>query len=292
VVAVFVMGFCLMAALLSMSTFMPLFLQVSTGVSATRSGLMLTPQSIGISFMATVGGYLVSRTGRYKWTMLIGGALAALSLLLLTRIGPETGALDLAPTLFVLGLGLGLIFPNLTLSVQNAVGIEDLGIGTSTANFFRSMGGAFGAAIAGALLTHRLNRELMSELGASRLADLGGAEGLVRTPKVVHDLPEELRRAVIEAVSHSVVAVIWWAVPLLVFVWLVALTVKELPLRTSSALGGAGAPDDSSPPQVATPSQEPSSNRSGVVAARAVVTGRRLSDGGRRPARRRRRAPD
>ena len=237
VVSVFVMGFCLMAALLSMSTFLPLFLQVATGVSATRSGLLLTPQSIGISLMATLGGIVVSRTGRYKWTMLVGSALAAGALLALTRIGPETGALDLAPVLFVLGAGLGLIFPNLTLSVQNAVGIQDLGIGTSTANFFRSMGGAFGAAVAGALLTHRLDAALTESLGAQRLAEVGGAEGLVRTPRVVRDLPDDLRRAVIEGVSHSVVSVIWLAIPIMVFVWFVALTVKETPLRTTSALG-------------------------------------------------------
>lgn len=237
VVGVFVMGFCLMASTLSMSTFMPLFLQMATGVSATKSGLMLTPQSIGISLMATGGGILVSRTGRYKWTMLTGGALAAASMVFLTRIGPETGALDLAPVLFVMGLGMGLIFPNLTLSVQNAVGIEDLGIGTSTSNFFRSMGGAFGTAIAGALLTRRLDQELSTQLGAERLAGLGGAEGLVRTPKVVHDLPPDLRHAVVEAVAHSVVHVIWYSVPVLVLVWLVALTLKEIPLRTSSALG-------------------------------------------------------
>jgi EmrB/QacA subfamily drug resistance transporter len=238
VVAVFVMGFCLMAALLSMSTFLPLFLQVATGVSATRSGLQLIPQSIGISVMATIGGFLVSRTGRYKWTLLVGATLAAGALLALTRIGPGTGAADLAPILLALGAGLGLVFPNLTLSVQNAVGIDDLGIGTSTANFFRSMGGAFGAAVAGALLTHRLDVALVERLGAARLAELGGAGGLVRTPRVVRELPADLRQAVIEAVSESVVSVIWWAVPIMVLVGLVALTVKETPLRTSSALGG------------------------------------------------------
>ncbi|MEZ5408544.1 MAG: MDR family MFS transporter [Acidimicrobiales bacterium] len=238
VVAIFIMGFCLMASLLSVTTFMPLFLQVATGVTATRSGLMMIPQSIGISLMATAGGLLVTRTGRYKWTMLVGGAVAAGGLALLTRIGPDTGALDLAPTLFILGVGLGLIFPNLTLSVQNAAGVEDLGIATSTSNFFRSMGGAFGAAIAGALLTRKLDGELVDRLGASRLAELGGAEGLVRTPKVVHDLPDELRRAVVEAVATSVVWVITLAIPLLIFVWLVALVVKETPLRTNSALGG------------------------------------------------------
>ncbi|MGH1490254.1 MAG: MDR family MFS transporter [Acidimicrobiales bacterium] len=248
VVSVFIMGFCLMAGLLAMSTFMPFFLQVSTGVSATRSGLLLTPQSIGISLSAAIGGYLVTRTGRYKWSMLLGGTAAVVALLALTRIGPDTGALDLAPVLFLLGGGLGLIFPNLTLSVQNAVAVQDLGIGTSTSNFFRSMGGAFGAAIGGALLTRRLNAELIDELGESRLSELGGAEGLVRTPKVVQDLPDDLRLPVIEAVSHSVAHVIWWSVPLLAVVLLLAMTVKEMPLRTTSALGGQDSSDRPSSP--------------------------------------------
>ena len=158
VVVVFIMGFALMAALLTVTTFMPLFFQVSQGVSATRSGLLLTPQSVGISLVATVAGFLVTRTGRYQWTLVGGAGLALVGLLLLTRIGPDTSALALAPVLFVLGAGLGLIFPNLTLSVQNAVAVEDLGIGTSTSNFFRSMGGAFGAAIAGALMRSKLAR--------------------------------------------------------------------------------------------------------------------------------------
>lgn len=239
VVAVFVMGFSLMAASLSLSTFMPLFLQVATGVSATRSGLALIPQSLGISLMATGAGFLVSRTGRYKWTMLTGSAVAAVGLWLLTRITPSTGAVDLAPVLFVLGMGFGLIFPNLTLTVQNAVGIEDLGIGTSTSNFFRSLGGAFGAAIGGALLTRQLDADLTARLGAGRLAELGGAQGLVRTPQLVKDLPDDLRQAVVESVAHSVVHVIWFAIPVMVLVWLVALTVKEHALRTDSALGGA-----------------------------------------------------
>lgn len=238
IVAVFIMGFALMAALLAVLTFLPLFLQVSAGVSATRSGLMLLPESIGISLVAAVSGYLVSRTGRYKWTMLSGAALAAVALALLTRIGPNTTALGLAPVLFILGAGLGLIFPNLTLSVQNAVAIEDLGIGTSTSNFFRSMGGAFGAAIAGALLRSRLDDELTSRLGAGRLDELGGAEGLIRTPRLVAELPVELREVVIESVSTSVASVIRWSVPVMVAIWFLALLVREKPLRTTVAVGG------------------------------------------------------
>lgn len=238
VVAVFVMGFLLMAALLAVVTFMPLFLQVATGVSATRSGLYMIPQSIGISVVATVSGFLVSRWGRYKWTMLTGAVGGVVALLLLTRIDPDTGAIDLLPVLFLLGLSLGLIFPNMTLSVQNAVEVSDLGVGTSTANFFRSMGGAFGAAIAGALLTARLDRALSERLGAGRLADLGGAEGLVRSPERVQDLEPGLRDAVVESVAESVTGMFWWAVPVMGLVFVLALAIRELPLRTTSAMGG------------------------------------------------------
>ncbi|MGF1597206.1 MAG: MDR family MFS transporter [Acidimicrobiales bacterium] len=238
IVAVFIMGFALMAALLTVTTFMPFFLQVATGVSATRSGLLLTPQSIGVSLAATLSGLAVTRTGRYKWTMLTGSGLAVVALVGLTTIDADTGALGLAPLLFCLGAGLGLVFPNLTLSVQNAAAVHDLGIATSTSNFFRSMGGAFGAAAAGAILTARLDEALLERLGADRLSEVGGAEGLIRSPRVVRGLPEELQSVIVGAVTDSVVGVIRWAVPIMAVVFLVAALVRESPLRTSSTIGG------------------------------------------------------
>ncbi len=236
--AVYAMGFLLMGSLIAVLTFLPLFLQIATGASATRSGLMLIPESVGISLVATGSGWLVSRTGRYKWAMLLGPLMATVALLWLTTIGPDTGALSLAPVLFLLGAGLGLIFPNLTLSVQNAAAFADLGIATSTSNFFRSMGGAFGAAVGGAILAGRLDTELADRLGAERLDEVGGAEGLIRSPAVVKDLDEALRQPIVEAVSESVVAIIWWAAPVMALVGVLALLVREVALRTSSAIGG------------------------------------------------------
>ncbi len=238
VAIVFVMGFLLMGSLIAVSTFLPFFLQVATGASATRSGLLLAPQSIGISLVAAIGGSIVSRTGRYKWALVLGPALASMSLLMLTQIGPDTDGLSLAPLLVLNGFGLGLIFPNLTLTVQNASAFSDLGIATSTANFFRSMGGAFGAAVAGALLTTHLDRELLDRLGSDRLADLGGAQGLIRSPRVVRDFAADIRTPVVEAVSASVSDIIWRALPVMVIVLVLAMLVKEAPLRTSSAIGG------------------------------------------------------
>ena len=236
--AVYVMGFLLMGSLIAVLTFLPLFLQVSTGASATKSGLMLTPESVGISLVATGSGWLVSRTGRYKWAMLIGPVIATAALLALSRIGPETGAVELAPVLFLLGVGLGLVFPNLTLSVQNAAPLADLGIATSTSNFFRSMGGAFGAAVGGAILTGRLNTELVDRLGAERLDELGGAEGLIRSPAVVKTFDEELRQPVVESVAEAVAVLALWAAPVMLAVGVLALLVRETPLRTDSAIGG------------------------------------------------------
>jgi EmrB/QacA subfamily drug resistance transporter len=242
--AIFAMGFLVMASLVAVFTFLPLFLQVSTGASATRSGLMLTPQSIGISVMATAGGWLVTRTGRYRWALLLGPAVGTVALLWLTTIDPSTGVWDLAPILFLLGVGLGLVFPNLTLTIQNASDFADLGVATSTANFFRSMGGAFGAAVGGAVLAPRLDRELAERLGPQRFDDLGGADGLVRTPEVVRDLPDDVRVPVVEAVADAVVSIVWWAVPVMLAIGVLALLVRETPLRTSSAIGGEDAAAD------------------------------------------------
>ncbi|MFV0257917.1 MAG: MDR family MFS transporter [Acidimicrobiales bacterium] len=239
VVLIYVMGFGVMTAIVAVSTFLPLFLQVATGVSATRSGLEMTPQTIGMSLMATGGGILVSRTGRYRWTLILGPAIAVVAVLGLTRIGPTTGALQLAPILFVLGCGLGMTFPNLTLAVQNAVPVEDLGIGTSTSNFFRSMGGAFGAAGSGAIFTPVLSQGLDQQLGRQRVDELGGASGLIRSPEVVRDLPPDLHDAVVQSVADAVVQVFWWGVPIILVVLVCGSLVRERTLRTTAFISTA-----------------------------------------------------
>lgn len=235
--AVFAMSFGLMFALVSVATFMPLFLQIATGASATQSGLQMVPQSLGITFTATLTGNLVSRFGRYKWAMVAGPLVAAVGLALLSTLSVDTSAGDLAPYLVVLGVGLGLVFPNMTLAVQNAVSMEDLGVATSTSNFFRNMGAAFGAAVMGALLRHNLADELARSVDPARLEQLGGADGLIRSPKVVEELPDDLYQAVVAAVSDAVTSIFRWIIPVALAIFVLALLVRERPLRTTSALG-------------------------------------------------------
>ena len=236
---VFVMGFGLMFAVIAVATFMPLFFQVATGVSATESGLMLVPQTLGITVTATVAGRLVSRFGRYKWSLLAGPVVAATGLLLLSTIDADTSLIVVAPYLLLMGIGMGLMFPTLTLAVQNAADIADLGVATSTANFFRNMGAAFGAAIVGALVNARLGDALSARLPAGELDALGGAEGLVRSPEGVRDLPAELHDIVVEAVSVSVTSVLRWVAPVLAVLLIAGLLVRETPLRETSAVGSA-----------------------------------------------------
>ncbi len=133
--------------------------------------------------------------------------------------------------------------------MQNAAPIEDLGIATSTSNFFRSMGGAFGAAVAGAFFTARLTTELSDRLGAAQLESLGGVEELIKTPKDVRGFPVELRDAIVGAVSDSVSGMFMQAIPLMAGVLVMALALREIPLRTSSAVGG----QDASTSPAATP---------------------------------------
>ena len=244
VAATFAMGFLLMAALISVSTFMPLFLQIAKGVSATSSGLRMVPQTVGITLTATITGNIVSRIGRYKWSMLAGPAIAAVGVGLLSTIDETISFPQMAVYLVLLGVGLGMVFPNMTLAVQNVVSMADLGVGTTTANFFRNMGATFGAAVAGAVVNARLGTELADRIEAERLESFGGAEGLLRSPKVVRDLPTDLHTAVGDAVTSAVTYTFRLAVPVMLLLILLALLVREAPLRTMSAMQARQAPPE------------------------------------------------
>jgi EmrB/QacA subfamily drug resistance transporter len=241
IASVFVMGFLLMFGLIASTTFLPLLLQIGTGASATRSGLMMIPMSIGISVSAAIMGNLVARFGRYKWTLVLGPVIASVGMALLSTIDIEVTMLTLTPILLLLGLGLGMTFPHLTLAVQNAAQPADLGVATSGSNFFRALGGVFGAAIGGVVMARRLDTRLVERLDEVRLDNLGGASGLIRSPKAVQELAPDLQEVVAESVAGAVSGVFILAVPVMAAIALVALFIDEQPLRTSSQLSKATA---------------------------------------------------
>src|SRR5262249_36920115 len=148
-------------ALFGAVIFLPLFFQLVLGAPASQAGLMLSPLMGGVIVASVVGGRLLSRTGRYKFLPVTRLSVACLAFLLLTWLAQAHGSvLSLELALVGLGMGLGLVMPNLTTAIQNAVLPQDLGVATSAASFFRSLGGALGVALSGAWMTSRLHRLL------------------------------------------------------------------------------------------------------------------------------------
>jgi EmrB/QacA subfamily drug resistance transporter len=141
----FVVGFAMFGAI----TYMPQYLQVVRGISPTGSGLQLVPMMLGLLITSVGSGRLISRFGRYKVFPVVGTALMTLGMYLLSLQGVGTAAWQTFVFLFVLGVGIGGVMQVLVIAVQNAVSYEDLGVATSGATFFRSIGGSFGTAVFG-----------------------------------------------------------------------------------------------------------------------------------------------
>ena len=136
--------------------FMPVYLQTVTHASATKSGLLLLPLLIAATLSTTVSGRIISRTGRYKVFPVTGLALMAAGLVALSRLTADTSHVMSSLPLMVFGLGFGLVSQVLTIAIQNSVDRRDLGIATASANLFRSLGGAIGAAGFGAIFASRI----------------------------------------------------------------------------------------------------------------------------------------
>jgi EmrB/QacA subfamily drug resistance transporter len=156
VLSVLVIGLAAMG-LFAASVFLPLYFQLVQGATPTAAGLLISPMMGGVIVASIGGGRLVSRTGRYKALVTVGLLAAALSFATLAWSAQTGGGVAMGEAiLVVLGLGIGVSFPNLTTAIQNVVERADLGAATATSAFFRSLGGAVGVALSGAILTARL----------------------------------------------------------------------------------------------------------------------------------------
>ena len=140
-------------ALFGTVTYMPAFLQIALGVSATRAGLVVTALMIGVLLTAVVSGRLITRTGRYKAYPVAGTAVAAIGLALLAAV---RSAVAIGAVMLLIGLGVGLVMQVMVLAAQNAVDYRDLGTATSAVTFFRQIGASAGMAAVGALISDRV----------------------------------------------------------------------------------------------------------------------------------------
>ncbi len=157
-------SFVINMAFLGVVMFMPLYMQLVLGVSATNSGFSLLPLMLGIIASSIASGRWVSHSGHYKPLMIAGCVILVIGVLLLTQIGPDTTLLQINWRLLVLGVGLGPLQSLYSLASQNAAPLSQIGIATSSSQFFRQIGSTVGIAIFGTVLTHNLAIELPKRL--------------------------------------------------------------------------------------------------------------------------------
>ncbi|OFW66139.1 MAG: hypothetical protein A2Z12_02585 [Actinobacteria bacterium RBG_16_68_21] len=227
--------------------FLPLFLQVVIGVSATNSGLLLIPLMTGILTTSIASGRIITKTGRYKRYPVAGTTIMALALLLLSTMSPGTGLPIAMGFMLLLGLGIGLVMQVLVIAVQNAVDMSDLGVATSSSTFFRSLGGAFGTALFGAVLASTLATNLTRLVPAAAMAGIP-IEQLASSPALIAQLPPETRAGVAHAFSDSITLGFLIAVPIVVVALVLVLWMPELPLRDTTGPAGAASPRSATEP--------------------------------------------
>jgi EmrB/QacA subfamily drug resistance transporter len=227
-----VVGFALFGAL----TYLPLFQQVVRGLSPTVSGLQLVPVMGGLLVSSIVSGQIITRTGRYKIWPILGTATAAVGLWLLSSLSLTTPTWVAALHMLVLGLGLGMVMQVLVLATQNAVSYDQLGVATSGATLFRSIGGSLGTAVLGAIFTGRLTSELSAKLPGAG----GGATGGGINPAAIQKLPTPVRDAYISAFTDALHVVFLVAAGVVLVAFVLAWFIEERPLRETVQTTGVG----------------------------------------------------
>ncbi|MFE0720972.1 MFS transporter [Streptomyces rochei] len=226
-------GLVIGVALFGAASYLPTFLQMVDGATATESGLLMLPMMGGIVGASIISGQLISRTGHYRSHPILGSALSVVGMWLLSRLDADTPRLHYSIWMAVLGAGIGMVMPVLVLAVQNSVRPTDLGTATSANNYFRQIGGSVGAAIFGTLFADRLTDSLADRVPAEAGASLPDAEAI--TPQLVHSLPPALRDAYIGAYADAMPRIFLYLVPVLALGLLIAFFLKEKPLVSHNA---------------------------------------------------------
>jgi len=226
----FIIGFCMYGAII----YVPLYLQIVNDATPTGSGIQLIPLMLGVVFGSVGSGRIITMTGRYKVFPLVGTATMTVGLLLLSGLDEASSRLDQDLAMIATGLGIGLVMQVLVLATQNAVDQRDLGTATSANAFFRSMGGAFGVAVFGAVFNGRLTVYLQDLLPPG--AQLDGST-LEAGPEALRALPAGPQAVVLEAFSKALHVMFLVGVPVAVVGFLLMFVLPELPLRESAHQG-------------------------------------------------------
>ncbi len=214
------------------SIFLPLFFQLVLGYAPAQAGLMLAPMTGGVVVASFIGGRLVTRTGRYKIFPVLGLAAATLAFLAVmwaTAARVSIGFLE--ASLIIFGMGFGLVMPNLMVAIQNAVLPVELGSATAATAYFRSLGGTFGVAVSGAIMTAQLQA-----LHAEKWTGMArGARSLLEQGiQQIKQLPAAQKDIVIGAYRHAIGTTFLLGSIVIALAFVLVLFLPEHPLRTSN----------------------------------------------------------
>ena len=228
-----IVGFALFGSV----TYLPLFLQVVNGASPTGSGLQILPLMGGLLITSIGSGQIISRTGRYKPYPIAGTAVMIVGLGLLSTMDAHTSRVAASAFMFVLGLGLGLVMQVLVLAVQNAVDYHDLGVATSGATLFRSIGGSVGTAVLGAIFSNRLSSELAVALPPAARGTLGSGGAVTLDTAKLAKLPAPIHTVFVTAFASALSTVFVVAAVVAAFAFALSWLIEQRPLRESVVAG-------------------------------------------------------
>ncbi|MCC3297790.1 MDR family MFS transporter [Arthrobacter caoxuetaonis] len=231
-------GIAVGIAMFSTISYLPTFLQMVGGASATQSGLMMLPMMGGLLLTSIGTGQLISRTGRYKIYPVAGCAVVICGLLLLSRISAETPYWFTAVGMAVLGMGIGALLQNLVLIVQNSVPPRTMGTAISSANYFRQIGASFGIAAFGSIFVSRLTDQLAGAPAGSADAIPGGSINSL-TPALLQSLPPQAQEVIASAFGQAMPPIFLLSVPIVAAGGVLCLFIEEIPLSTQSRVEAA-----------------------------------------------------
>ncbi|MFD3456095.1 MDR family MFS transporter [Streptomyces sp. NPDC058691] len=221
----FLVGFVMFGAM----TFLPLFQQTVQHASATNSGLLLLPMLLSMMVVSLIAGRVTTQTGKYKIFPIIGGALIAVGLYLLSTMDTGTSRFVSGVWMAVLGAGMGFLMQITMLIAQNSVEMKDIGVGSSSSTLFRTIGGSFGVALFGAIFAHQVQDSMSASLGSAGESAASGPAQMDMAS--LAKLPEQVQQAYFHAVANGTHHVFLWGAALSLIGFAAAFFVKEIPLR-------------------------------------------------------------
>ncbi|MEU7367676.1 MDR family MFS transporter [Streptomyces hygroscopicus] len=231
-------GFLTGFVMFGSTTFLPLYQQTVQGASATNSGLLLLPMLLGMLVVSLVAGRVTTQTGKYKVFPIVGGFLIMAGMFLLSLMDTETTRFTSGVYMAVLGMGMGCLMQTTMLVAQNSVEMKDMGVGSSSATLFRTLGGSFGVAILGALFTSQVRDTMAERVGSKGAAVTSGSAQL--DPASLKLLPPAIRDAYTHAVASGAHQVFLWGALISIVGFVAAWFVKEVPLRGAAAKSSDG----------------------------------------------------